>query len=107
MRPNQSDCRISNLNQSEGHILCHVTWPHRNVILRSGTEFRDWVWECSAKHGSEAGTGNDGIKPEINDIPRGLAKTHFLFNVLGSLEELVGLVELVGCWWCKENLQSK
>ena len=42
MRPNQSDCRISNLDQSEGRILCHVTWPRRNVILKSGTEFRYW-----------------------------------------------------------------
>ena len=55
MRPNQSDCRISNLDQSEGCILYHVTWPHRNVILRSGTKFRDWVQECSPNMGARLG----------------------------------------------------
>ena len=60
--PNQSDCRISNLDQSEGRILYHMKWPRRNVILRSGPEFRKWVQDCVAKHGSEAGTGSDVIK---------------------------------------------
>ena len=78
--PNQSDGSISNLDQSEGRILYHVTWPRGNVILRSGTEFRYWVLVPLGQHGIEA-TGSDVIKPEINGRPRGLAKNTLLFKI--------------------------
>ena len=41
MRPNQSDCRISNLDQSECVILYHVTaWPR--VFFWGSNTVRDW-----------------------------------------------------------------
>ena len=68
MRRNQSDCRISNLDQSEGRILYHVTWPRVKSILRSGTELV-WVLVSLGQHGIEA-TGSDVIKPEVNGNQR-------------------------------------
>ena len=53
MRRNQSDCSISNLDQSEGRILYHVTWPRGGVFWRSGTELV-WVLVSLGQHGNEA-----------------------------------------------------
>ena len=103
--PNQSDCRISNLDQSEGWILYHVTWPRENVILRSGTEFIDWVLDPLGQHGIEA-TGSDVIKPEVSANQRQttwFGKNTLLFSVLDSLEEWV---DLAGGRWCKDDPQS-
>ena len=98
--PKQSDCRISNLDQSEGWILYHVTWPRRNVNLRSGTEFGYWVlgplgqtwerinwkWRHVNRKWRKKTPGSDVIKPEVTGNKRQttwFAKTHFYSTFWG------------------------
>ena len=94
LRRNQSDCSISNLDQSEGRIW--PTWRGRveRVFWGLGPSLI-WVLVPLGQHGNEAnrkwrhgnrkwrhGTGSDVITnrkwAEINDRPRGLTKNIFI-----------------------------
>ena len=83
LRPNQCDCSISNLDQSEGRIW--ATWLGRvervfwglvpslgSSLARSTWERgnRKWRHHKPERHGNRKWT-------EINDRPRGLTKTQF------------------------------
>ena len=83
------------MDQSEGRILYHVT--HLTAGVVSGGLGPSQVGSSPArpKHENEA-TGNDVIKrPEINDRPRGLAKTHFYFQRSGLDSGLGGSSSVV------------
>ena len=91
MRRNQSDCSISNLNQSEGRILYHVTWPRGDFFWRSGTEFSLGsgparpTWERGKPEVTSWQPEVTSWQPEVNGNQRQTTwfdKKHFLFNVL-------------------------
>ena len=105
MQPNQSECRILSTwlfstNQIAG-FLAHVSGNYQQ-----NSEVRTWArpaWERGWDRKWRHQTGNDIIKTGNKRQSMWLTKNTLLFNVLGSLEETV---DLVGCLWCKENLQS-
>ena len=98
MRPNQSDCRISNLDQSEGRILCHVTWLGEKIILRSGTEFDIGLYSRSANMETRQPRVTSW-QPEVTSSETGserksttdhvvLAKIHFFITDLATVRHL-------------------
>ena len=75
------------MDQSEGRILYHVTGFTASVFLEVWDRVFLWGLVPLGQHGIEA-TGSDVIKPEIDDRPRGLAKTHFYSTFWTSLRTL-------------------
>ena len=70
MRPNQSDCSIFLMDQSEGRILYHVTGLTALLFLEVWDRVFLWGLVPLGQHGIEA-TGSDVIKPEVTSWETG------------------------------------